>query len=118
MKRKLFIGLSIAGFLAFFLIYSLSNITPREIENAPEWKDLESALSLASENESGKLILIDIYEIGCRFCRQMEREVYPSESIRMLIDNRFIPVKIDGNSDELLTYKGETMTQQQFASMM
>lgn len=114
MRRKI-IGSVITVFISVFLYFSFVQVTPVDIENAPDWKPLETALS---ESDEGKLILIDIYEVGCRFCRQMEREVYPSESIRTLIDSSFIPVKVNGNSDNTLVYNGETMTEQQFASKM
>jgi thioredoxin-related protein len=118
MRRKVIIGSVITAFIALFLYFSFDQVTPREIENAPDWKPLETALSGGEALEEGKLILIDIYEVGCRFCRQMEREVYPSESIRTLIDRSFIPVKVNGNSDNTIVYNGETMTEQQFASKM
>jgi thioredoxin-related protein len=118
MRRKIIIGSTITAFIALFLYFSFDQVTPRDIENAPDWVSLETALSEDEMAESGKLVLIDIYEVGCRFCRQMEREVYPSESIRTLIDRSFIPVKVNGNSDETLVYNGETMTEQQFASKM
>lgn len=118
MRRKIIIGSVITAFIALFLFFSFDQITPGEIENAPDWKPLESALSEGLASNEGKLILIDIYEVGCRFCRQMEREVYPSESIRTLIDRSFIPVKVNGNSDNPIVYNGETMTEQKFASKM
>ncbi|MEX0771278.1 MAG: thioredoxin fold domain-containing protein [Balneolaceae bacterium] len=116
MKRKILIGSLIAGFLAIFFYFSIHQILPEEIDNAPEWMPLDHAM--AEANESEKLILIDIYEVGCRFCRQMEREVYPSETIRTLIDRSYHPVKIDGNSDKMITYKGEPLTEREFAAQM
>jgi thioredoxin-related protein len=118
MRRKIIIGSLIAAFIAVFLYISINQIKPQEIENAPDWVPLESAVSQLQAEESDRLILIDIYEVGCRFCRQMEREVYPSESIRTLIDRSFIPVKINGNSDNTVLFQGETMTEQQFANKM
>ncbi len=118
MRRKLIIGSVITAFIAVFVYYSMVQITPMEIENAPDWVTLEEAMSKTEAGQSDKLILIDIYEVGCRFCRQMEREVYPSESIRTVLDRNFIPVKVNGNSDNTLVYDGETMTKKQFANKM
>lgn len=116
MNRKILIGSYIAGFLAVFFYFSIQQILPEEIDNAPEWMPIDHAM--AEANESEKLILVDIYEVGCRFCRQMKREVYPSETIRTLIDRSFHPVQIDGNSDETILYQGETITEKEFASKM
>ncbi len=118
MRRKLIIGSSITAFIAVFLYFSFSQVQPIEIENAPDWLTIEQAMDQAQSVSDDKLILVDIYEVGCRFCRQMEREVYPSESIRTLIDRNFIPVKINGNSDNEIVFNGETMTEQQFANKM
>ncbi|MEX1063049.1 MAG: thioredoxin fold domain-containing protein [Balneolaceae bacterium] len=118
MRRKLVIVSVVTAFAAVFLYFSLDQITPREIENAPEWMDLDTALAQARAEPSDKLILIDIYEVGCRFCRQMEREVYPSESIRTLLDNNFYPVKVNGNSGADMVFNNETMTEQEFAARM
>jgi len=62
--------------------------------------------------------MIDIFEVGCQFCRAMEREVYPSPSVRAVLDRDFVPVKINGHSENMITYNGEQMTEQQFASKM
>ncbi|MEX2602324.1 MAG: thioredoxin fold domain-containing protein [Balneolaceae bacterium] len=118
MKRKIVTGSVLTLFIAVFLYFSFDHITPNEIENAPDWMPLEEALTQASLNNSDKLILIDIYETGCRFCRQMEREVYPSETIRTLIDRDFYPVKINGNSEAVIEFLGEPMMEKEFSSKM
>lgn len=118
MKRNVLFASLIAAFVALFLYFSFSQIVPAEIENAPDWMVLEEALEQVNEDPDRKLILIDIFEVGCRFCRQMEREVYPSESIRTLIDRSFYPVKVNGNSDSSMRFLGEEMSEQQFASRM
>jgi len=116
MNRKVIIGLLVAGFIGVYAFYSFQQITPNEIENAPEWMPLETAQQQASAEN--KLIMIDIYEVGCQFCRAMEREVYPSPSVRAILDRDFYPVKVNGYSENLLTYQGEEMTEQEFAAKM
>lgn len=116
MKRKIFITAGVIAFMGVFLTYAFDHITPKEIENAPEWIPLEEARLSAEENE--RLILVDIYEVGCKFCRAMEREVYPSPSVRAVLDRDYIPVKINGNSENTITFKGEQITEKEFASQM
>lgn len=116
MSRKVIIGLLIAGFIGVYAFYSFQQVQPDEIENAPEWMPLETAQQQASVGN--KLIMIDIFEVGCQYCRAMEREVYPSPSVRAILDRDFYPVKINGHSESMITYKGEEMTEQQFASEM
>lgn len=116
MNRKVIIGILVAIFIGTYAYYSLHQITPDEIENAPEWMPLEMAQTQASTEN--KLIMIDIYEVGCQYCRAMEREVYPSPSVRAILDRDFHPVKINGHSENVITYNGEEMTEQQFATEM
>ncbi|MEX1010952.1 MAG: DUF255 domain-containing protein [Balneolaceae bacterium] len=116
MKRSWTVGLLIALFISIFIYFSFDQITPGEIENAPDWVSLENAMESASVDD--RLILIDIYEVGCRFCRQMDREVYPAESVRAMLDRSFHPVKINGRAETPLIYRGSEMPSSEFASML
>ena len=117
MKRKVIIGALIAGFIAIFAYFSFTQIVPQEIENAPDWLTMQEAMEKVSEDDN-RLILVDIYEVGCRFCRQMEREVYPSPTIRAILDRDFHPVKVNGNSENMMKFLGEEMQEKEFASKM
>lgn len=116
MSRKVLIGIFIAAFLAVFAYYSFNQVIPKEIENEPDWQPLNIAIDQASNGE--KYILVDIFEVGCQWCRKMSREVYPSPTIRAILDRDFVSVKINGNSESLITYQGREMTEKEFASIM
>lgn len=116
MKRSLIITFFIAAFLGVFLYFAFREVTPNEIENAPGWLTIEEAL--AKSEVDNRLLIIDIYEVGCQFCRAMNREVYPAPSTRSVIDRDFHPVKINGNSDELISFLGEEITEQEFANRL
>lgn len=114
MKRPLIITGIIVAFLGLFLYNALKEVTPQEIQNAPDWLPIAEAMTKAEQNN--RLIIIDIYEVGCQFCRAMNRDVYPAPSTRAVIDRDFYPVKINGNSEETITFMGEEVTQQSFAN--
>lgn len=116
MNRKAIITLLTALFLAIFFLFSIREISPDEIENEPDWISLSEAIERASVDN--KLILVDIYELGCQFCRKMTREVYPAPSTRAVIDRGFHPVKVDGNSEESVVFLGDEMTSADFAAKM
>ena len=116
MKRPLIITGVIVLFIGIFAYNAMDTITPKENENAPDWMELDEAITLAESDE--KLILIDIFEVGCQFCRAMNREVYPAPSTRAVIDRDFHPVKINGNSDNMTTFLGEEMKESEFAQKM
>jgi len=116
MKRNGIIGLLIATFIGIFLYNALQEVKPKEIENAPEWIDLEVAMNEASA--TGRFVLVDIYETGCQFCKAMDREVYPAPAVRNVLDQKFTVTKINGHSDDPVNFLGETMTQKEFAAQM
>lgn len=116
MKRKVIIGALITIFIGIFAYFSFTQILPEEIENAPEWMALHDALEHAAVDD--RLLMIDIYEVGCQFCRKMDRETYPSPSVRAILDRSFHPVKINGHSENKVIFKGEEMSEREFASMM
>lgn len=116
MKRSLIITAFIVAFLGVFIYNAFNQVTPMEIENAPDWLSIEEAMDKAQDD--GRLLVIDIFEVGCQFCRAMNREVYPAPSTRAVIDRDFHAVKINGNSDNKITFMGEEMTEASFANKM
>ena len=113
MSKKVIITLGIAVFVGVYLMNALKNTAPLEIENAPEWRTISEAQEEARETE--KLILVDVFEIGCKYCRAMEQEVYPDSTVRAVLDAGYIPAKVDGNSTELITFNGQRMEARKFA---
>ncbi len=113
MSKKIIITGVIAAFIGIFLFNALKNTTPQEIENAPEWRTLAAAQEEAKE--TNKLILVDVFEVGCKYCRAMEREVYPDSTVRAVLDAGYIPAKVDGNSEELITFNGESVMAREWA---
>lgn len=113
MNKRLIIFIGIGLFIGIFLYSSLKSVEPQVIENAPDWRVLEAAQTEA--RETNKLIMLDVYEVGCKYCRAMEREVYPDTTVRTVIDQGYIPVKLDGNSEEMIRFNGEEMQAREFA---
>ncbi len=116
MNRKLVIGLIITIFIGIFAYFSLQQIQPADIENAPEWTTLEQATERAAAED--RLIMIDIYENGCQFCKAMERDVFPAPAVRAVLDRDYVPVRVNGHAESILTYKGEQMAAKEFAQEM
>jgi len=77
---------------------------------------LEDALVLASETE--KKILIDVYAAWCPYCQRMHSDVYTDESVLEAISDYFIWVKINVESDNMVNYHGNEMTEAEFASAL
>lgn len=113
MNKKIVITAVVSVFIAIFLYNALKKTAPVEIENAPDWVSMASAQEEA--RETGKLILVDVYEVGCKYCRAMEQGVYPDSTVRTVLDAGYIPVKVNGNSDELIKVNGEEVVSRTWA---
>lgn len=113
MNKKLIFFTIIGIFVGIFAYTSIKKTAPLQIENAPNWISLEQAQLEAKD--SGKNILVDVFEVGCKFCRAMEREVYPDSTVRAVLDAGYIPVKVNGNSEEMILYNGEEVMSRAWA---
>jgi len=113
MNKKAIIFITIASFIVVYFIIAMKSTTPIVIENAPDWMTLGAAQEEARTTE--KMILVDVYEVGCKYCRAMEREVYPDSTVRAVLDAGYIPAKVDGNSEEFITFNGAEVISREWA---
>jgi thioredoxin-related protein len=67
--------------------------------HAIEWKSYEEAKALQTQNN--KLIMLDVVRTNCRYCEDMERDVFNDGAMGAWIEERFIPVKLNLDRDTL-----------------
>ena len=84
MNKKTLIVIVISAFIGVYFFYAIKGTAPIEVNNAPNWMPLADAEKKA--RETNKLILVDVYEVGCKYCREMEREIYPDSTVRAVLD--------------------------------
>ena len=113
MNKKAIILVIIAVVIGIYFISAMKNTAPVEVVNAPDWMSITTAQEEAHEQE--KLILVDVFEVGCKYCRAMEREVYPDSTVRTVLDAGYIPAKVDGNSEDLISFNGKEMMSKEWA---
>jgi thioredoxin-related protein len=97
--------------LLAFLVLTCNSATGQQTETEPV--SLEEALKLAPE--TGKKILVDVYAEWCPYCQRMHSDVYKNEEVVDAISNHFIWVKINVESENMVNYLGNEMTEAQFA---
>jgi len=95
-----------------FLFFPLQSVA-QVVEGNPEPISLEEALKLAPESD--KKILIDVYAEWCPYCQRMHSEVYKNDDVINAIADHYIWVKINVESDQMVSYHGNEMTEAQFA---
>lgn len=113
MKKKNIVIIAVSIFLGIFVYISLSNVQAPVNDNSPEWIPIHEAQQMAATSD--KLIFVDVYEIGCKYCRAMDREVFPDSTVRQVMDANYIPVRLDGNSTEPIQFNGEEIPSIDFA---
>lgn len=64
-----------------------------------DWYDYENAVKL--QEKSSKPIMIDIIRTDCRYCIEMDRNVFEDKEMSKWIEERFIPVKINLDIDDI-----------------
>jgi len=107
-------------YLSFLLPILLSGLLSVQLhaQSAPvpdniEWTGVDQALKRAADEE--KLVLINVYADWCPYCRRMHREVYPDERVEKPVSDYFIPVVINTESEDPVTYLGNKFTESEFA---
>jgi thioredoxin-related protein len=81
---------------------------------AVEWKGWNAGLKAASA--SGRPVVVDVYTDWCRWCKQMDREVYGRADVSRYLDAKFVAVKLNAESAEAVAYRGRSLTARALAS--
>ncbi len=84
---------------------SVADTTAKEIH----WYDLQEGLKLAQERN--KHVFIDFSTSWCGWCRKMEADVFSDPQVEKVLNEDFVPVKVDGDSEKELEIKGYKVTE-------
>lgn len=78
-----------------------------------DWIDYENAATLAKNNN--QKILLFMEADWCSVCKRMKREVFPDEQIQTLINDYFLPVRIDIESENKIVFDGKETTKKKLS---
>lgn len=76
------------------------------VDSGVEWQTLEEAQKKAKE--TGKKVLVFGYADWCTYCMKMRKETYPEDNVQKSLSEDFIPVQINGESEEEIVFNGKT----------
>jgi len=79
-----------------------------------EWKAWNDGLKAA--DHSGRYVLVDVYTDWCGWCRTMDDQVYSNADVASYLAGHFVPVKLNAESGELVTWEGRNSSARTLAS--
>jgi len=101
MKISLVIRSILIAILCSTFVYSQES----DIDSGVNWQSLEAAQKEAKE--TGKKVLIFGYADWCGYCRKMRKETYPEDKVQESLEKDYIPVQINGESEEEIVFNGK-----------
>jgi thioredoxin-related protein len=78
-----------------------------------DWLAFDAATEKASKQK--KHLIVDIYTSWCGWCRVMDRETYGNADVAAYLTENFVLAKVNGESSSKLHWKGQELTERQFA---
>ncbi len=80
-----------------------------------KWKNLGDGVAAAKT--TNKKILVDIYTDWCGWCKKMDKEVYIDGAVQKYLNEKFIVVKLNAESDKRHNYNGGEYSEIEIAQM-
>lgn len=84
-----------------------------EAQDSIRWYTMKEAQKLAREHD--KKVFVFNEASWCIYCKKMEKKVFPKQGVIDSMKTYYFPVKVDIESDQMMEFNGQKMTQQQFA---
>jgi thioredoxin-related protein len=97
---------TIVPFLLSLLLFTNAFSQDTAVDSSVDWKSLEEAQIEAKA--TGKKVLIFGYADWCTYCMKMRKETYPSDNVQKSLNENYIPVQLNGESEEEVVFNGET----------
>ncbi|HDR04482.1 MAG TPA: DUF255 domain-containing protein [Candidatus Marinimicrobia bacterium] len=75
------------------------------------WHSFEEGMALAEKSD--KHIIIDFYTDWCKWCKVMDQKTFSQPEVDSLLFEKFIPIRLNAESNETVTFQGQTLTYRQ-----
>lgn len=101
-KRKR--GLWLASLLAGFVLLAASGSFQAQEQSKVRWAEsLEKAFS--QSKITGKPVFVDVHADWCVWCKKLEKDIFPQSTVAQLLNERYIPVRVDSDRDPAFAQK-------------
>jgi thioredoxin-related protein len=98
-------------FIVFFI-----GFTAISLHAEKQWTGFDAGFAEAAK--SGKPVIIDFYTDWCVWCKRMDKDVFSRNDVSERLAKDFVTIRIDAESNSVITYKGTKTTPRKFTEQM
>ena len=106
----------IAGALAYAGLTILKPSSAGAAETTGSWTTFDKGVQQARSEH--RKILVDFYTDWCSWCKKMDQEVYADGRVQRLLGSKFVAVKLNAESNDVLFFQGKQYTNRAFTQAM
>lgn len=70
---------------------------------------------IAKAKKENKYVFIDFYTDWCGYCKKLDKETYSNEKVYKYMNDKFVPIKVNAESDEKVIFDGKPITKAELA---
>lgn len=70
---------------------------------------------MAKAKKENKYVFIDFYTDWCGYCKKLDKETYSNEKVYKYLNDKFVPIKVNAESNEKVIYAGKPIPQSELA---
>ncbi len=79
-----------------------------------EWYSFEEGIRVAEAEK--KHVIIDFYTDWCKWCKVMDEKTFSQPDVEAFLFEHFVPIRLDAESNEQVSFKGQTYSFRQLTS--
>lgn len=86
-----------------------------EKEEKIHWQPYDKGVQLAKKEN--KHVFIDFTAKWCGWCKKMDKDAFSDENVIKILNDDFVPIKVDGDSKKVLEIDGYRISEANLAKM-
>lgn len=77
------------------------------------WMSYTDGMKKAAETH--KPAMVDFYTVWCKYCKMLDETTYKDPEVIKMLNNDFVPIKVNAEGNAKVEYNGKTMTERDLA---